>query len=141
MLKGNSENPHQIPLVGWALEMLKAMPQDREFVFYDKARRKRRSVDDNGFLKGLGEWRDKTGRPITVHGFRTSFRTWAAEQTNFPWEVCEAALSHTVGNEVSVAYQRGTLFQKRRKLMQAWDRFCGSMPSNNVVPIRMAAAG
>jgi hypothetical protein len=55
--------------------------------------------------------------------------------------VCEAALSHAVGNEVSLAYQRGSMFAKRRELMMAWDAFCGSVPSNNVVPIRTDAAG
>ena len=63
---------------------------------------------------------------VTVHGFRSSFRTWVAEQTNFPAEVAEAALSHQNPNEVERAYQRGGLLDKRRKLMEAWGAYCAS---------------
>ena len=61
---------------------------------------------------------------LTVHGFRATFRTWAAERTAFPREVAEAALAHVVGNNVERAYQRGDLFAKRRGLMDAWATFC-----------------
>ena len=57
---------------------------------------------------------------ITAHGFRSSFRDWAAETTNFPREVVEMALAHTVENKVEAAYRRGDLLDKRRDLMQAW---------------------
>jgi integrase len=60
----------------------------------------------------------------TVHGFRSSFRDWAAECTDFSNEVCEAALAHAVTNKVEAAYRRGDLFEKRRKLMDAWAGFC-----------------
>jgi integrase len=60
----------------------------------------------------------------TVHGFRSSFRDWAAECTDFSNEVCEAALAHAVTNKVEAAYRRGDLFEKRRKLMDAWAEFC-----------------
>ncbi len=60
---------------------------------------------------------------ITTHGFRSSFRDWAAEQTSFPREVCEMALAHVIENKVEAAYRRGDLFTKRRELMQAWDDF------------------
>jgi hypothetical protein len=56
----------------------------------------------------------------TVHGFRSSFRDWAAECTNFTNEVCEAALAHVIENKAEAAYRRGDLFDKRRKLMEAW---------------------
>lgn len=61
---------------------------------------------------------------LTAHGFRSSFRDWAAERTNFPHEVAEMALAHTVGDKVEAAYRRGDLYQKRRQLMYAWVRFC-----------------
>jgi integrase len=51
---------------------------------------------------------------ITVHGFRSSFSGWAAEQTNYPREVVEMALAHAIGNKVEAAYRRGDLFEKRR---------------------------
>ncbi|WP_373492487.1 tyrosine-type recombinase/integrase [Parasphingorhabdus sp.] len=64
--------------------------------------------------------------PATVHGFRSSFRTWVAEETNYPGEVAEAALAHQNPNEVERAYQRGGLLDKRRKLMEAWGAYCAS---------------
>ena len=62
---------------------------------------------------------------LTVHGFRATFRTWAAERTTFPREVAEAALAHVVGDDTERAYQRGDLFEKRRKLMAEWGQFLG----------------
>ena len=59
----------------------------------------------------------------TVHGFRSSFRTWALEQTDTPWAVAEAALAHTVGNPVEQAYARSDLFERRRVLMAAWGQY------------------
>ena len=58
--------------------------------------------------------------PATAHGFRSSFRDWAAEQSGESWAVCESAQAHTVGNSVEQAYMRSDLFDKRRELMQAW---------------------
>jgi len=63
---------------------------------------------------------------VTVHGFRSSFRTWAAEHTGFPREVVEAALAHVIANKVEAAYQRGDLFDKRRQLMAEWGEYCAS---------------
>jgi len=60
---------------------------------------------------------------LTVHGFRSSFRDWAAERTSFPSEVVEMALAHAVGSKVEAAYRRGDLFDKRRRLMDAWAEF------------------
>ena len=64
---------------------------------------------------------------LTVHGFRSSFRDWAAERTNFPSEVVEMALAHAVGDKVEAAYRRGDLFEKRRRLMDAWAEFCAKV--------------
>ena len=63
---------------------------------------------------------------LTVHGFRSSFRDWAAECTNFAPEVCEAALAHVVKNKAEAAYRRGDLFEKRRLLMTSWARYCAT---------------
>jgi integrase len=70
---------------------------------------------------------------VTVHGFRSTFRDWAAECTNFSNEVCEAALAHTIQNKAEAAYRRGDLFEKRRKLMEAWAGFCGTPVAGKVV--------
>jgi len=65
------------------------------------------------------------GHPeVTVHGFRSTFRDWAAERTNFPNEVAEMALAHMVNDKVEAAYRRGDLFDKRRQLMDSWARYC-----------------
>ena len=62
--------------------------------------------------------------PSTVHGFRSSFRDWAAEQSGASWSVCETALAHTIGSSTEQAYMRSDLFDKRRELMQQWSGFC-----------------
>jgi integrase len=78
---------------------------------------------------------------LTAHGFRSTFRTWAAERTNFPREVIEAALAHTIGNKVEAAYQRGDLFEKRRRLMEAWAQFCSSgAAAGQVIPMQAKRA-
>jgi integrase len=61
---------------------------------------------------------------LTAHGFRSTFRDWAAEHTEFSREVAEAALAHTIADKVEAAYRRGDLFAKRRQLMNAWARQC-----------------
>jgi integrase len=71
---------------------------------------------------------------LTTHGFRSTFRDWAAERTNFPREVAEMALAHTIGDKVEAAYRRGDLFEKRRKLMEAWAGFCADTTAQ-VVPM------
>ena len=79
---------------------------------------------------------------VTVHGFRSSFRTWAAERTNYPREICEVALAHTVGDETERAYQRGDLLDKRRRLMDQWSAFCRSKPrskSGHILPLHRVA--
>ena len=64
-------------------------------------------------------------RGVTVHGFRSNFRDWAAERTNYPNHVVEMALAHAVGDKVEAAYRRGDLFEKRRRLMEDWAQYCG----------------
>lgn len=78
---------------------------------------------------------------VTVHGFRSAFRDWAAERTNYPSEVAEMALAHTVGDKVEAAYRRGDLFEKRRLLANDWAKFCATPErkgGNNIVPLRHA---
>ena len=60
------------------------------------------------------------------HGFRSSFRDWCAERTNYPREVAEMALAHAIGDKVEAAYRRGDLFEKRRRLMKDWAAFCAN---------------
>lgn len=77
------------------------------------------------------------GEPFTAHGFRSSFRDWVSEATNFPGELAEAALAHAIENKVEAAYRRGNLLEKRRKLMDAWGAYCAGAGGKVV---RLAAA-
>ena len=76
---------------------------------------------------------------VTVHGFRSTFRDWASETTGFSHEVCEMALAHTISNKAEAAYRRGDLFDKRRKLMEAWAGYCASAVSDKVVRLKASA--
>lgn len=79
---------------------------------------------------------------LTAHGFRSTFRDWAAERTSYPAEVAEMALAHSVGDKVEAAYRRGDLFEKRRRLAEEWSRFCAapSQHGGKVAVIRARAA-
>lgn len=78
--------------------------------------------------------------PCTVHGFRSTFRDWAAERTNYPHEVAEMALAHAIGNKVEAAYRRGDLFEKRRRMMDDWAKFCSKVErKGQVIPMQTAA--
>jgi integrase len=131
-MKGSRE--HRVPLTEAALGVLEAMRQLRqnEFVFPGD----RRAMLSNMAMEMLLR---RMGRDVTVHGFRSTFRDWAAERTNFPSEVAEAALAHVVGDKVEAAYRRGDLFEKRRKLMGAWASYCetGDQEEKVVLPIHV----
>ncbi len=78
----------------------------------------------------------RMGVETTIHGFRSSFRDWCGEETHFPREVAEAALAHSIGNEVEAAYRRGDALAKRRGVMQAWCDFLDGERAENVVKLR-----
>jgi len=75
---------------------------------------------------------------VTVHGFRSSFRDWAGDETHFPREVAEAALAHLVGDEAEQAYRRSDALTKRRALMQAWADYIENRTGDNIVPLKTA---
>ena len=108
---------HRAPLAQRAVDVLrraKALAGASEFVF--SGRSADRPLSNMVFLMALR----RMGVGTTAHGFRSSFRDWAAERTNTPREVAEMALAHTIKDKVEAAYRRGDLFEKRRQLMQAW---------------------
>jgi integrase len=126
-----AQREHRVPLAPRVLALLEEMPGG-PFIFPGATRGK--PLSNMAMLGVLDRMRRGD---ITVHGFRSTFKDWASERTNFPGEVSEAALAHIVGDKVEAAYRRGTLFEKRRRLMEAWAEFCASKPaSGNVVPIR-----
>ena len=133
-----SGRAHRVPLSPAALAIINAMQTVRTtehgngFVF--PGGKRDRSLSDMALLALL----KRMGRSdLTVHGFRSTFRDWAAERTNYPREVAEMALGHAVISKVEAAYRRGDLFQKRRRLMDEWARFCRSgAKAGEVVAIR-----
>jgi integrase len=124
---------HRVPLSPAAAGILEEMNKIRESDFVFPGGKKGKPLSNMAMLAVLR----RIGRnDLTAHGFRSSFRDWAAERTNFPREVAEMALAHTIGDKVGAAYRRGDLFQKRRQLMDGWAKFCVTVrPQAEVVPI------
>jgi integrase len=124
---------HVVPLSPPVIDLLTRLPREsgNNFVFIGS--RSGRGVSHDamfGMLAALGR------SDLTVHGFRSSFRDWAAERTNFPHDVVETALAHTVGGASERAYRRTKQLPRRRQLMDAWGRFCLTAPviaGDNVV--------
>jgi integrase len=78
---------------------------------------------------------------ITAHGFRSTFRDWCSERTNYPRDVAEMALAHAIGDKVEAAYRRGDLFEKRRRMMKEWGKFSGKVQvAGTVTPIKGKSA-
>jgi integrase len=115
---------HRVPLAPRAFEILRELQARRvsEFVFANASTG--RPLSNMSMLKLLAIMGCSN---VTVHGFRSSFRDWVSEQTEFQHEVAEAALAHTVGSKVVAAYRRLDLFEKQRKLMEAWAAYCGGV--------------
>jgi integrase len=124
---------HRVPLSGAALATLKTLSQGaiNDFIFAGgKAGRPLSEMALLMLLRRMGR------ADITVHGFRSSFRDWAAERTSFPREVAEMALAHTIPNAVEAAYRRGDLFDKRGRLMEAWGDYCAIAGNGEVISLR-----
>jgi integrase len=114
----------RIPLVDDAVVVLEQMQKIRrnEFLFPGA---NAATMSDEMMLSVL----DKMGHgDMTVHGFRSCFKTWASEQTMFSRDVIEMALGHAIKDAVEAAYQRGDLFEKRRRLMEAWAAYANNVP-------------
>jgi integrase len=125
---------HRIPLTSRALEILNSLyklrSEHNDHVFAGNAKAKPLSnMAMSMLLKRMGR------KDITVHGFRSTFRDWASEQTSFPHETCEHALAHRISDKAEAAYRRGDQFEKRRKLMESWAAFCQPATSAKVISI------
>jgi integrase len=134
-MKGGRE--HREPLTKEAVEILRELYLSRTDEWVFPGFMKDRPISTATMTKAL---RLAGGEDFTVHGFRSSFRDWAGEETSFPREIAEAALAHVVGDETERAYRRGDALAKRRKLMEAWERYCLAPPKSNVVPFVGGAA-
>jgi integrase len=119
---------HRVPLSLRAVEILERaikLSNGGEYVF--PGRTPKKPLSNMAFLMTL---RRMERTDITTHGFRSSFRDWAAERTNSPRAVCEAALAHTVRDKTEAAYHRTDLFERRRKLMASWSAFATAKPAD-----------
>jgi integrase len=126
------ESALAVPLSLRCLEILAAAPHRTGLIFPNEAGER---LSENTLLDTL----EQMGVAVTTHGFRSSFRDWAGDSTNFPRDIVEMALGHKVGNEVELAYRRGSALVKRRQLMEAWSRYCAkptAEPTAKVVAIR-----
>jgi integrase len=135
-----AKREHRVPLSARALAILRDMTTNEAdgdaFIFPGgKAGKPLSNMAMTAVLRRMER------SDITVHGFRSSFRDWAAECTNCPNEVVEMALAHAVSNKVEAAYRRGVLFEKRRRLMADWDAYCNALKARgDVVPMRGRSA-
>ncbi|RWC25943.1 MAG: site-specific integrase [Mesorhizobium sp.] len=118
-----SGRPHRVPLSDRAIAILKSVSREADSPFMFPGARKGKPLSNMAMLQLLRGTKEMEG--LTVHGFRSTFRDWAAERSNFQREVAEAALAHVLSDKTEAAYQRGDMLEKRRKLMNAWAKFAG----------------
>jgi len=124
-IKGGRE--HRVPLSDRALGLL---PRKRAELVFSGAHGR---LGPNALTRVIR----RLGYNVTAHGFRSTFRDWAAETTGYPNHVVEMALAHAIANGVEAAYRRGDLFEKRRRLMHDWADYCNRpIIEGDVVPIR-----
>jgi integrase len=116
-----AKREHRKPLSKAAVHLLRSLPliAGTDYVF---------SAPRKGMISDatMGAVLVRMGVSAVPHGFRSTFRDWAAECTNYPNEMAEMALAHTVSDKVEAAYRRGDLFLKRVKMMEDWSKFCGT---------------
>jgi integrase len=146
-----AERDQRVPLSKRAMAILEEMKSVRDGDFLFPGGKSSKPLSNmamlaliermNGRRSAAGQprWTDPMNgnKDIVPHGFRSTFRDWASERTNFPNEVVEMALAHAVGDKVEGAYRRGDLFEKRVRLMDEWAKFCASVPvTGAVLPLR-----
>jgi integrase len=128
---------HRVPLSRQALAILKGLPRVDGNPYVFPGARHGRPLSNMAMLqlmRGVGYGVNGEYGPYVPHGFRSSFRDWSGEASNFPRDVAEMALAHAIENKVEAAYRRGDLFAKRAKMMDAWGAFLRLSNTNqNVV--------
>lgn len=122
---------HRVPLTDEVIQILESLPRVDGFVFPGTKRGRPLSN-----MAMLVQMRRMNYGHYVPHGFRSTFRDWAAEKTSYSRELAEKALAHVIGNEVERAYQRGDMFEKRRKMMELWAIFIIPKNENNIVELR-----
>lgn len=146
-----AEKDHRVPLTARALSIVQDVQSDASSFLFPAAKGGSlsnmamaeviRRMNANRKKQGLPPYVDplQNNRPVVPHGFRSTFRDWAEERTNYPTHVVEMALAHTVDDKVEAAYRRGDLFEKRRRLMAAWAEYSASAPAGEVVLLRKSS--
>lgn len=143
-----AKKEHRVPLSASALRVLEAMPKVADEGLIFPGTRPNTPMSDMTLKATIGRinkdrlkaelslWTDaKSGVPVVVHGFRSTFRDWAAEVTHYPGEMAEMALAHTVADRVEAAYRRGTMFEKRRQMMIDWAAWCEASNATVLAPV------
>ncbi|WP_036284057.1 site-specific integrase [Methylocystis sp. ATCC 49242] len=129
--------PHRIPLAGRAMSILEKLAEGKTAEFVFPGQRAGKPLSNMAMEMVLRRMKIEG---VTVHGFRSAFRDWAGNETRFPREVAEAALSHVIGDKAEQAYRRGDALEKRRALMDAWASYC-EPPASNVIKMRKSGGG
>lgn len=138
-LRMKAEKEHRVPLSSEAMDILRRMKNVAVSDFIFPGTQKNRPLSNMAFLQLL---KRMNRGDLTAHGFRSTFRDWCSERTNYPNHVAEMALAHTIESKVEAAYRRGDLFEKRRRLMRDWALYCHNAPQEkerNVTYIREAS--
>jgi integrase len=130
---------HRVPLSDAALAVVEAMEKQRLGDYVFPGAKEGKPLSDMSLTAVL---RRMELDDVVPHGFRSSFRDWAAECTSYPNHVVELALAHTIPDKVEAAYRRGDLFEKRARLMAEWARYCARpLKSAAVLPLKKAVRG
>jgi integrase len=127
---------HRVPLTDSAMAVINVMKQQSMGDFIFPGQKPKKPISNMTMAKCL---KTLEASQYTVHGFRSSFRDWVSEETSFAGAIAEAALAHTDGDKVELAYRRGDVLAKRRRLMEAWAGYLSPAKGSKVVPIRAAA--
>jgi integrase len=130
---------HRVPLSDAAMAIVERMAAVRTSDYIFPGQRGGQPLSASGALLAVLErmgWAD-----LTTHGFRSTFRDWCAERTAYPAEVAEMALAHSVGSAVEQAYRRSDLFDRRRRLMDDWARYCSATVPTTGEVVAMASVG
>lgn len=134
--RGTNKREHRVPLSKRAIALLKAQPRMASDLVFPAPRE---GTISDGTMSAVLR---RMGVPAVPHGFRSTFRDWAAECTDFPNEMCELALAHSVGDKVEAAYRRGDMYMKRVQMMEAWAKFCDTpYAKSEVIPIGKVKKG
>ena len=141
-----ADREHRVPLTNEAVRLLRGLPRmaGSDFVFPAARGGSLSDAALSACMKRINAAKPdgypdpRSGRPAVPHGLRSTFRDWAAERTEYPRDMAEIALAHSVGSEVERAYRRGDMVEKRRAMMAAWVRFLRGETGGKIVHMEVA---